>query len=365
MLTFEEFFNKKKIDLTALKAADKSLFHEFNSHYELMGEKSFDHSKKFWFNKLRKLYPLLEDSIENTIPNKNTSQQKDQNTTPNLQTKVAPTGFKPRFKAPKVAENSLEESPVEQQKNNNKASVEDKFDTSDAAASTKPAGFKPRFKAGITKSSSENTPADDKSADSQPNQTQPSAEESKAAQQANIASKPAGFKPRFKAGITKSSSDKTPADDKSADSLTQQPAEENKAAQQADKASKPAGFKPRFKADITKSSSEKAPLEDKSTDSQPNQTQQSAEENKADQQANIASKPAGFKPRFKAGVTKSSSENTPADDKSADSQTLQTQPSAEENKATQQANIASKPAGFKPRFKAGITKTKDSSDFKN
>jgi hypothetical protein len=57
-MTFEEFFTKKKIDLVQLEKAEPSLFVEFKSHFNLMGEKSFDHTKKFWFNKLRHLYRL-------------------------------------------------------------------------------------------------------------------------------------------------------------------------------------------------------------------------------------------------------------------------------------------------------------------
>ena len=60
MQTFADFFAKKKIDLSALQKAEPQLYDEFASHYALMGEKSFDHSKKFWFNKLRKSYHLVE-----------------------------------------------------------------------------------------------------------------------------------------------------------------------------------------------------------------------------------------------------------------------------------------------------------------
>ena len=60
-MTFEEFFIKKKIDLVQLKSAEPGLFSEFKSHFELMGEKSFDQVKKFWFNKLRRSYHLKEE----------------------------------------------------------------------------------------------------------------------------------------------------------------------------------------------------------------------------------------------------------------------------------------------------------------
>ncbi len=58
MLTFEDFFKKKKIDLQQLQQAEPVLFAEFSKHYPLMGEKSFDHTKKYWFNNLRRSYPL-------------------------------------------------------------------------------------------------------------------------------------------------------------------------------------------------------------------------------------------------------------------------------------------------------------------
>lgn len=60
-MTFEEFLIKKKIDAVQLKAKEQVFFSEFESHFLQMGEKSFDHSKKFWFNKLRRAYHLKEE----------------------------------------------------------------------------------------------------------------------------------------------------------------------------------------------------------------------------------------------------------------------------------------------------------------
>jgi len=82
-MTFEEFFIKKNIDLPALKAANPSLFEEFHLHFTIMGEKSFDHSKKFWFNRLRKDFKLpdLVHTPSDSIP------------------VAKPTDFKARFKA--------------------------------------------------------------------------------------------------------------------------------------------------------------------------------------------------------------------------------------------------------------------------
>lgn len=59
-MTFEEFLIRKKIDAFQFKANEQSIYSEFESHFKLMGEKSFDHSKKFWFNKLRRAYHLKE-----------------------------------------------------------------------------------------------------------------------------------------------------------------------------------------------------------------------------------------------------------------------------------------------------------------
>ena len=72
-MTFEEFFIKKRIDLTQLSKADPELVSEFKSHFVQMGEKSFDHSKKFWFNKLRKDFHLKEEPKLIKKPVKETS----------------------------------------------------------------------------------------------------------------------------------------------------------------------------------------------------------------------------------------------------------------------------------------------------
>ncbi|WP_140937101.1 hypothetical protein [Sphingobacterium lumbrici] len=174
MLTFEDFFVKKKIDLNALKQSNLPLYEEFKSHYNAMGEKSFDHSKKFWFNKLRKSYRLQEVESAKLINTPPTSaMQPDmkkggespvlvpKTTTPasktlasatepiNEEQKVKkPTGFKPRFKAGTTKSDTTEE--------NREQKPEDKA-TEETPAASKPAGFKPRFKAAITKSDTTDT----------------------------------------------------------------------------------------------------------------------------------------------------------------------------------------------------------------
>jgi len=125
-MTFEEFLLKKKIDPVQLKNAEQDFFNEFKSHFNEMGEKSFDHSKKFWFNKLRRANPLPEEvkpepKVEegrNNIPeqkialpslpdngNKIVNQQEESE-------KPKPT-FKPRFKANLVStgQQEIQENP--------------------------------------------------------------------------------------------------------------------------------------------------------------------------------------------------------------------------------------------------------------
>ncbi|WP_333621588.1 hypothetical protein, partial [Sphingobacterium multivorum] len=135
-MTFEEFFIKKKIDLKALKAADEPLFEEFKAHYSAMGEKSFDHSKKFWFNKLRKSFHLAEEETVIAKPVEKQVTPDASSETSSIPT-AKPAGFKPRFKAPSAAVKD-------------EAQATSKQEIADSAESTPdsiPTGFKPRFKA--------------------------------------------------------------------------------------------------------------------------------------------------------------------------------------------------------------------------
>src|ERR1700743_3284464 len=103
-MTFEEFFKKKRIDLVALEQGMQALFFEFREHFEQMGEKSFDHTKKYWFNKLRRQFPLPAEvkvekvHIANPLAEQTiTEALLEEGLTP----KPAATkpGFTPRFKA--------------------------------------------------------------------------------------------------------------------------------------------------------------------------------------------------------------------------------------------------------------------------
>jgi hypothetical protein len=114
-MTFEEFFKKKRIDLDALQQGDQSLFSEFKTHYNQMGEKSFDHTKKYWFNKVRRQYPLAieikteKPKIENQLAEQTVIEALIEATAP--QTAPPKLGFVPKFKAATLPKPAVEEIP--------------------------------------------------------------------------------------------------------------------------------------------------------------------------------------------------------------------------------------------------------------
>lgn len=266
-MTFEEFFKKKRIDLDALEKGNPALFFEFKTHFNQMGEKSFDHTKKYWFNNLRKLYhlaaeiktekPRIENQLaEQTITDNLTEQAADSHilsSEPQVKAGVTKTigqinkaipetpkpGFTPRFK-PGVTKPA--DAPAE----------EKKAEEAPAPTAPKP-GFTPRFKPGVTKPA--DAPADEKKEEAS----------------APTTPKP-GFTPRFKAGITKPAETAPAAAEERKEEVTP-PAED-----------KPKiGFTPRFKAGVTK----------------PAETAPAAEEKKEEEIPAPAAPKLGFKPKFK------------------------------------------------------------------
>ena len=234
MLSFEDFFIKKKIDLSALQSADPNLYGEFREHYATMGEKSFDHSKKFWFNKLRKSYLLLEIEKDLKTPileNKATSTSPSSSTDDSA---VKPTGFKPTFKIKPKANLNVDEV-VDIQTNKQEEGI------------TKPAGFKPRFKPGVTKTSA----SSQSTTETTPEETVSNNEVPSVQEKETENNKPAGFKPRFKAGVTKSAT----SSQSTTETTPQETVSNNESPSIQEKETennKPAGFKPRFKAGVTK-----------------------------------------------------------------------------------------------------------------
>ena len=229
-MTFEEFFLKKKIDLELFKKGNLDLYIEFKAHFEQMSDKSFDHTKKYWFNDLRRQFPLSE---EKEIALKEALKPKDSipNTAITDEIKGAievltpkPAGFKPRFKAPSLAES--ERPNAESQKP--KAESEKTKDEQKEVTAFKPAGFKPRFKAGVTKPVEQEEKVESTSS-----------EENILQEDEPKITKTAGFKPRFKASNLAEGEKPKAESGKIKDENTEVIP------------SKPVGFKPRFKAGQT------------------------------------------------------------------------------------------------------------------
>ncbi|MFD1257938.1 hypothetical protein ACFQ3S_14110 [Mucilaginibacter terrae] len=218
MILFEEFFKKKKINLAALQQDDQELFSEFKDHYEQMGEKSFDHTKKYWFNKLRRQYPLppevkaerlrpenqiaeqtvadtlTEPSITDNAPDMHQAQLAAAENKP---AEPAPKmGFKPKFKAASpVQAYAPEEATPQQTPENNEATPAE----TPAAPKPKP-GFKPRFKTGVTNSQ----PIENTTETPLINNAQPEASTNKPDNPINQTTTPpkTDLEPHFKAGVT-------------------------------------------------------------------------------------------------------------------------------------------------------------------
>ncbi|GIV38203.1 MAG: hypothetical protein KatS3mg033_0003 [Thermonema sp.] len=61
-LSLEEFLQKKKIDVAALKQHMPELWNEWQALWQEMSPQSFDAQKKFLFNRLRRRFPLVASS---------------------------------------------------------------------------------------------------------------------------------------------------------------------------------------------------------------------------------------------------------------------------------------------------------------
>src|ERR1700743_630645 len=256
-MTFEEFFQKKKISLVALEQGEPALFSEFKVHFEQMVEKSFDHTKKYWFNKLRLRFPATPEIKVEKVAIANPLAEQTINETLSEVPASPNVGFKPRFKAgaTKPAE------PI----SNPEPTPEKPVENTEQPAPSPALGFKPKFKAGITKPAEPSSNAEPTPSESTPQE----------------APKPSlGFKPKFKAGVTKSAETSTNTGPTSPETPTEKSEQE---------AAKPAlGFKPKFKTGVTKT-----------TQPIPEKTEEPEEENPATDQSaeNTEAKPA-YKPRF-------------------------------------------------------------------
>ncbi|WP_158825334.1 hypothetical protein [Mucilaginibacter lacusdianchii] len=327
-MLFEEFFKKKKISLIALEQGEPALFSEFKEHYEQMGEKSFDHTKKYWFNKLRRLYPLPPEvkaeksRMENQVAEQTVA---DTLTEPTPRDAAPKLDFKPKFKAGTTAPvKPAEDVPVENVPTTPSAPTEQKA-TAENEAPVTPApklGFKPKFKAAPAKPVEE-TPAELPPAAEVPAVTPAENTEKPAAKTTSATPKPA-YKPRFQAkNIVPKAATEIPTQTDSADTTEQVPKAstviESSEAEIADDTAAPSaeapstpqmGFKPRFKAPVP-------PKVVEETKAEPEVTPQPAVQEDPIQENNIsvpsesdvpspetpATKPA-YKPRFNPKLIK-------------------------------------------------------------
>jgi hypothetical protein len=364
-MTFEDFFIKKRIDLLQLQEAEPSLYKEFKRHFELMGEKSFDHTKKFWFNRLRKSFHLKEEvSISKPLPGQSSTEEQKTIAVEEVSQVTKPTGFKPRFKAAKPQESDGDKASEKEEKSSDERTVVPE------STSQKPVGFKPRFKPG--KSSSAET---ESSSGKEVGQEDTSNKAKNPTDEPTAVNKPSGFKPRFKAGVTKGTDTQSinqPSPSEQAQLPSEKTDQNNNVTAPSLEETKPLGFKPRFKAGITnKKTSDEEKIEEEDlqkksetvTPSKENTT--SAEE----KEAQTPQKPMGFKPRFKAGVTKKvtpdeedtsaiSSKEATIEIKTTEEQSAlqdEIKPTTEDQTNTSTSNTppssTKAPLGFKPRFK--------------
>jgi hypothetical protein len=184
-MDFEEFFKKKRIDLAALKQVEPALFLEFEIHYAQMGEKSFDHTKKYWFNKLRRQFQLAPEvktekaHIANPLAEQTITESLGESAP--ASTPPPKLGFVPKFKAgnmPKPVVNP------DDKKDEPPASVADNIPKEQPLESDAPkTGYQPRFKMKPKTETEESTPIADNA------EAAPTPEEKSEA-------KPA-YKPRF------------------------------------------------------------------------------------------------------------------------------------------------------------------------
>lgn len=227
-MTFEEFLKKKKIDPGQLKTAERDLFQTFESDFNQMGDRSFEYSKKFWFNKLRRAHPLKEEpkpvkteETSSAIGIKESPKSTESISELSVTANPKPA-FKPRFKAQipsaKIEDNtSGEESPnpVPAFKPRFRAPVpvvkEDEKETEELKPepAAKPTGFKPRFKASVTPSAVKPESAENKKERTETSntlvkeeQTEKTTDKVESKPVEDAVAKPA-YKPRFKPSMLK------------------------------------------------------------------------------------------------------------------------------------------------------------------
>lgn len=146
-MTFEEFFKKKRIDLVAFEPGEPALFSEFKIHYDQMGEKSFDHTKKYWFNKLRRQFPLAPEvkTEKPHIANPLAEQTITESLTETAPAPLSPKlGFVPKFKMGNMPKPSVSTDDKKEEPSTVPAPEKTPPEQPDEKTEAKPA-YKPRF----------------------------------------------------------------------------------------------------------------------------------------------------------------------------------------------------------------------------
>lgn len=257
-MTFEEFFKKKKISLQLLQEAEPALFLEFEAHYRQMGEKSFDHTKKYWFNQLRHKYPAPpEVKVEKVIIENPIAEQTVADSLTETSPDTPKVGFKPRFNSGVAKKPSLE------QPASTESQAEDKPATNEAPNPS--LGFKPKFRGASPPKPAEESTEVKSDVPSEEPKTSPAL----------------GFKPKFKAASPPKKVEE------GTESKADAPNEETTPVQAL-------GFKPKFRA----ASPQKPVLPEAPEAAEAKEPP--AEELSPD----APTKPMGFKPRFNAGNIK-------------------------------------------------------------
>ena len=371
-MLFEEFFKKKKINLVALNEADAGLFSEFKYHYEQMGEKSFDHTKKYWFNKLRRQFPLpAEPKVEKFKAENQIAEQTVADTltepTPrdaapdlgkvkppvNEQATPAATapklGFKPKFKSAPTPQPPVGETPATPAPDNEAPA------TDPVASPPKKPGFTPRFKAGVTAAAKPEENAEAlKAEENTVQKPETTLDETAATTPPKM-----GFKPRFKAGVTtaaesaEENTETVKADDASLENKEQSTTETPKAVVPK------MGFTPRFKAGVTSTKPAEEDITKPAEQAGEEDSQEITGKEAEDSTAQPAPATLGFKPRFKAGVTTSKPAEEPAlppTEITKEEPSASVEPSADAT-ANEPEPPANKPA-YKPRFTPNMVKRK-------
>jgi hypothetical protein len=352
-MTFEEFFMKKRIDLNALQAGEPGLFSEFKKHFEQMGEKSFDHTKKYWFNKLRLQFHLAPELKPEKVRMEN--KLAEQTITESiLEEKIAApsVGFKPKFKPGMATKPAVVSSDQKHPAPENSSTSTPEVNEAAATGDQNPP-FQQEKEAMQAKAN--NTP---RTTDDEPKE---SAEKGPVTQ-------PSGFIPRFNMKMT-------PGAAPQSKEFKPEPPEEVKEAEAETTtepaAPKPAGFKPRFNMKMATpkpAEDTAAEPEEPKPEPEPTDTVESQEPQAITPAETPAARPAGFKPRFNMKMAAPKPAEPVEEEQQAEAaaiaeaktetpEVMAADETAQETDKPAEA-VAPKPAGFKPRFNMKMVKPK-------